>query len=164
VVLARLLAEQGFSTVLVDLTESGLPTRLMARHERLVGLSDLLVGRINVAESIHGDRLSAAHIVPRGVSDQASAVRSAERLPMILDGLRDAYQMLLVECGPRNAADTGKLVRKETEHEIIISAVEPGVDAIAEALADFYGAGYAHLIVMMPGTASSAEGDGSYAA
>lgn len=150
VILARLLAEEGMRVVLVDLTETACPTRLMAAHEGQAGVTDVLTRKAGFSEAIHGDRMSPAHLMPCGVSGPQAAMRAAERLPMILDGLRDAYQLVLAECGAAAVSDIRKLVRKDTEFELVLSAVEPTDERIFDALSEFHGAGFENVIVMMP--------------
>jgi hypothetical protein len=118
--LARAIAESGRTVILVDLTGSACPTRLMAEHDRLAGITDLLCGETAFGDAIHRDRLSDAHIVPQGVSDPARAMRAADRLTMIIDALSDAYDLVLIECGPADTTSLGRLVRGESA-EVILS-------------------------------------------
>ena len=164
VLLARLLAEEGMRVVLVDLTRTGCPTRLMATHEGQPGVTDVLARKAGFSQAIHGDRISTAHLMPRGISDQEQAMRSAERLPMILDGLRDAYQVVLVECGPREPSDVGRLVRNVTDVELIVTAVEPAEERTVGTLSAFYRAGYENLLVMMPDLPEGETSSGTHAA
>ncbi|HEX5933368.1 MAG TPA: Wzz/FepE/Etk N-terminal domain-containing protein, partial [Pseudorhizobium sp.] len=73
VMLAREVAERGKTAILLDLTGSGCPTRLMAQETRLPGITDLLCGETAFGDAIHSDRLSEAHIIPRGTADAAAA-------------------------------------------------------------------------------------------
>lgn len=149
VVLTRLLAEEGYRIVLIDMTESACPTRLMATNDHLPGITDLLTGETSFGEAIHGDRLSPAHLMPRGLADPERAMRSAERLPMVVDALADAYDTVIVECGPTDVAGVERLARRGVA-EVIVSVADPDAAVVTETLSQFYGAGYADLIVMMP--------------
>jgi uncharacterized protein involved in exopolysaccharide biosynthesis/Mrp family chromosome partitioning ATPase len=146
VMLARAVAESGRTVILVDLTGTACPTRLMAEHERMPGISDLLCGETAFGDAIHRDRLSDAHIVPQGVSDLERAMRGADRLTMIIDALADAYDLVLVECGPADKSALNRVVRGDSE--IILSV--PGYDdeAIAELVEDYAEAGYRDLLVL----------------
>lgn len=147
VMLARELAEAGRSVVLVDMTGSSCPTRLMANGKTLPGITDLLTGAAAFADTIHPDRLSDAHIVPRGTADGATAMRGADRLGMIVDGLSSAYDVVLIECGPAGVANLARLTRG-TDADIVISA--PGFDEkrLAETADVFETAGYRNLMIM----------------
>ncbi len=164
VILARLLAESGMHVVLVDLTQTGLPTRLMATQPDQAGVTDVLARKSGFAEAIHGDRISPAHLMPRGMSDPDRAMRAAERLPMILDGLRDAYQIVLVECGASEVSAVRRLVRNGADFDLVMSAVEPTDDRVFDALSEFHDAGYDDILVMMPEWTDAGSADGSHAA
>lgn len=147
VMLARAIAESGRTVILVDLTGSACPTRLMAEHDRLAGITDLLCGETAFGDAIHRDRLSDAHIVPQGVSDPARAMRAADRLTMIIDALSDAYDLVLIECGPADTTSLGRLVRGESA-EVILSVPGFGEQAIAELVVTYADAGFPNLLVM----------------
>ncbi|MGF9562301.1 exopolysaccharide transport family protein [Neorhizobium sp. JUb45] len=147
VMLARELAEAGRTVVLVDMTGSSCPTRLMASGKTLAGITDLLTGSAAFADTIHPDRLSDAHVVPRGTADGATAMRGADRLGMIIDGLASAYDVVLVECGPAGIANLARLTRGK-DADIVISA--PGFDEkrLSDTAEVFETAGYSNLMIM----------------
>jgi uncharacterized protein involved in exopolysaccharide biosynthesis/Mrp family chromosome partitioning ATPase len=147
VMLARAAAEAGRTVVLVDLTGSACPTRLMAQHDRLVGITDLLCGESAFGDAIHPDRLSDAHIIPQGLSDPAKAMRGVDRLTMIIDALADAYDLVLIECGPAEAGGLARLVRNERT-EVILSVPGFSENAIATLVLDYAEAGFRNLLVM----------------
>ncbi len=147
VMLARAVAETERTVILVDLTGSACPTRLMAEHDRLPGITDLLCGETAFGEAIHPDRLSEAHIVPQGISDPVRAMRAADRLTMIIDALSDAYDLVLIECGPADIASLKRLVRADGT-EIILSVPGFSEEAIAELVVSYADAGFRNLLVM----------------
>ncbi|MGQ2969565.1 MAG: GumC family protein [Allorhizobium sp.] len=147
VALARELADRGHRTVLVDMTGSACPTRLMASWRDLSGITDLLTGEAAFAECIHPDRASAADIVPQGNADIRQAMRGADRLSMIVDALSDVYDLVLVECGPANAEGVARLSRND-RHEIILSAPQPEAQELAEIMIAFEDVGYRDLILL----------------
>ena len=128
------------------------------------GITDVLARKSGFAEAIHGDRISPAHLMPRGMSDPDRAMRAAERLPMILDGLRDAYQIVLVECGASEVSAVRRLVRNGADFDLVMSAVEPTDDRVFDALSEFHDAGYDDILVMMPEWTDAGSADGSHAA
>lgn len=163
VLLAREISEAGRSVVLVDMTGSGCPTRLMAESVSLPGVTDLLCGTTPFGETIHPDRLSDAHIIPQGTADAEQAMRGADRLTMILDALSGAYEVVLVECGQAQAAGLGRLTRGGTS-EVILSLPQASAAEIAELLEDYAEAGYRHPLVMSADIAGRPSRSGRYAA
>ncbi|PLK69349.1 chain-length determining protein [Rhizobium sp. TH135] len=147
VALARELADRGHRTVLVDMTGSACPTRLMASWRDLSGITDLLTGEAAFADCIHPDRASAADIVPQGNADIRQAMRGADRLSMIVDALSDVYDLVLVECGPANAQGVARLSRND-RHDIILSAPQPEAQELAEIMIAFEDVGYRDLILL----------------
>lgn len=147
VALARELADRGHRTVLVDMTGSACPSRLMASWRDLPGVTDLLTGDAAFADCIHSDHSSSADIVPQGNADIRQAMRGADRLSMIVDALADVYDVVLVECGPANADGVARLSRNG-HHEIILSAPEPQAQELAEIMIAFEDVGYTDLVLL----------------
>ena len=153
VMLARELDEIGRKVVLIDMTGSACPTWLMAARKDLPGITDLLCGESPFSDTIHPDRLSGADIIPQGNSDVRQAMRGADRLSMIADALADAYDLVLVECGPANAESVARLSRNGA-HEIILSAPKPDEQELVEIMAAFEKVGYSDLVLMSGGGAA----------
>ena len=147
VMLARNVAEQDKSVLLLDMTGSACPTRLMAISPRLAGITDLLCGDAAFGEAIHPDRLSGAHIVPHGTADAAVAMSNAGRLGMVIDALTQAYDLVLVECGATDAVGISHFGANKAG-EVILSAPGVGSDEIADLVQDFHAGGYTNLLVM----------------
>ncbi|NVD38436.1 AAA family ATPase [Ensifer sp. HO-A22] len=147
VMLARLIAEEDRKVVLIDLTGSACPTRLMARSAQLPGITNLLAGEVPFTETIHADRFSDAHIIPQGDADPLLAMRGIERLQMIIDALTNAYDLVLVECGPADESAVDKIARRGGA-EIILSAPAVSDERIVEVLTGFGEAGYRDIVLM----------------
>jgi exopolysaccharide transport family protein len=147
VALAREVAGRGRRAVLVDMTGSAFPTQLMTAFADLPGITDLLTGEAAFADCIHPDRSSSADIIPQGTADVRQAMRGADRLSMIVDALTDAYELVLVECGPAQAEGLARLTRNGT-HEIILSAPEPDARELADIMRAFQEVGYDDLVLM----------------
>lgn len=147
VMLARTIADAGNRVVLVDMTGTGCPSRFMAEHDELPGVTDLLCGEAAFADTIHPDRLSDAHLVPQGMSDIARAMRGADRLSLILDALGSAYDIVLVECGAAEVSGVARLTRSK-ETEIVLSMPQPDEKQFMAAMTEFQKAGYEHIILM----------------
>ncbi|MCO5730679.1 exopolysaccharide transport family protein [Rhizobium sp. SSA_523] len=163
VLLAREIAEAGRTVVLVDMTGSGCPTRLMAESSRLPGITDLLCGTTPFGETIHPDRLSEAHIIPQGNADAEQAMRGADRLTMILDALTGAYDLVLVECGQADARGLGRLTRGEAA-ELILSMPQADAEGVNEHLQAFEAAGHPEPLVMSAQIDGRPSRSGRYAA
>lgn len=163
VMLVRTVAGDGLKTVLIDLTGSACPTELMAESIRLAGLTDLMCGEISIADSIHPDRLSTAHIIPRGNANARRAMRAIDRLPMVIDALTEAYDLVVVECGAADAASIARIARAE-RGEIILSILRSGETEIAELLIEFNAQGFEDVLLMTPGQPASPLGTRSTAA
>lgn len=147
VMLARALSEMGRSVVLVDMTASACPTRLMAPEAGLPGVMDLLAGAAAFGETIHGDRLSDAHIVPRGNAQPREAMRAIDRLTMILSALSDAYDTVLVECGAVQISSLEKMLRN-LPAEIIVSVPGKDGEMLEKTLGELVAQGYEQALPM----------------
>ncbi len=157
VMLAREIAERGRTSILIDMTGSLLPTRLMAVDRYLPGITDLLSGDAAFGDTIHSDRLSDAHIIPRGRADLEDALRGADRLTMIIGALADAYDVVLVECGPADVAGLARLTRNTSEH-IVISMPKPDEDTLSALINACAEAGYNELMLMSDPRATAPQG------
>jgi uncharacterized protein involved in exopolysaccharide biosynthesis/Mrp family chromosome partitioning ATPase len=147
VMLARRIAEDHRKTLLIDLTGSACPTRLMAQSTHVPGITDLLVGDAAFGDIIHGDRLSGAHIIPRGNANIKRAMRGIDRLAMVIDSLADAYDTVIVECGPAEVEGVRRLTRGE-ETDIILSIPGADEDEIVDLISAFGEAGYSEIVLM----------------
>lgn len=149
VMLARTIAGEGLHTLLIDLTGSACPTELMAESMRLPGLTDLMCGDTAIADSIHPDRLSSAHIIPRGNANARRAMRAIDRLPMVIDALSEVYDMVIVECGAANAEAVARIARSEGG-EIVVSILRSDEEEVAQILAAFNAQGFENVLLMTP--------------
>ncbi|KQW30916.1 chain-length determining protein [Rhizobium sp. Root274] len=147
VTLAREVAGRGRRVVLIDMTGSAWPSQMMTAWADLPGITDLLTGEAAFADCIHPDRSSTADIIPQGNADVRQAMRGADRLSMIVDALADAYDLVLVECGPAEANGLARLSRNG-KHEIILSAPEPDARELADIMRAFQEVGYDDLVLM----------------
>jgi Mrp family chromosome partitioning ATPase len=147
VMLARSIAELGRSVVLVDMTVSGCPTRLMAQEAKLAGLSDLLFGETPFGETIHHDRLSNAHLVPQGNAPPIHTAGIIERLTMVLNALADTYDTVLLEFGAADIEGVTRLL-KYIDAEVVVSLPDGDDQLAGETLLELRTFGYSEVIVM----------------
>ncbi|MBB3591680.1 exopolysaccharide transport family protein [Rhizobium sp. BK529] len=163
VALARLLADDGRRVILIDMTGSGYPTELMAENPEALGVTDLLCGEAAFGETIHGDRLSDAHLIPQGVSDVRRAMRGVDRLSLLLDALSSAYDIVLVECGAADVAGVSRLTRSK-EIEVILSLPEIDESAFVGLMQNFQSAGYERVVLMSGGEEAAMRSPARHAA
>lgn len=163
VALARTVAATGLRTIVIDMSGSALPTRLMAEQKTLPGITNLLAGDAAFGETIHADRLSDAHLLPQGTADARRAMRAADRLSMIIDALADAYDLVLVECGPADVSGVKRLAHRG-EAEIILSAAGAPMDEIEATAGAFIDAGYEDVVLLIGNAGANPPSAGRKAA
>ncbi|RFB94863.1 chain-length determining protein [Rhizobium leguminosarum bv. trifolii] len=150
VLLTRMLADAGRRVILIDMTGSGYPTELMAEDQAAPGVTDLLCGEAAFGDTIHGDRLSDAHLIPQGRSDVRRAMRGVDRLSLLLDALAAAYDLVVVECGSADVAGVSRLTRSR-DVEIILSLPEIEETIFVTLMTEFQAAGYERVVLMSGG-------------
>ncbi|MDU0362685.1 exopolysaccharide transport family protein [Rhizobium sp. 25PS6] len=148
--LTRMLADAGHRVILIDMTGSGYPTELMAEDPAALGVTDLLCGEAAFGDTIHGDRLSDAHLIPQGQSDVRRAMRGVDRLSLLLDALAAAYDLVVVECGSADVAGVSRLTRSR-DVEIILSLPEVEETIFVALMTEFQAAGYERVLLMSGG-------------
>lgn len=163
VMLARMLANEGRQTLLVDMTGSACPSRMMAPQSDLPGITNVLAGECATPEALHADRLSNAHILPQGNADPVKAMDHSSDLPRVVDAVADVYDIVVIECGPANS-DGVKQLLGEHNVEMILSVVQPEEELITDYLTDFYSEGFDNLLMMSPGGANPPNRPGRTAA
>ncbi|WP_193175406.1 GumC family protein [Oricola nitratireducens] len=152
--LARALAGEGQRIVLIDLTSGGAASKRMLEDPECPGITDLLAASSSYSDVIYPDFATNAHIIPTGIADPARAMRAMDRLPIILDALASAYDIVIVECGPTNADGLRRLVRDGGQ--IAISVVDPDAPEIVETAGNLLDAGFEDLTLI----AADATGNG----
>ena len=132
VALVRALAGHGVSAMLVDLGSAAGATTAMLGDPQAVGVRDVMAGVASVAEAIHPDTGSGAHLLPTGVSPVAAAARGVVDLGDILDGLSRTYGFLVLECGVSDIAGLGRVSDPSTV--VILAAPDPTDPSVALAI------------------------------
>ncbi len=155
VMLARMLANEGRQTLLLDMTGSACPSRMMTPQSDLPGITNVLAGECSTPNAVHADRLSNAHILPRGTADPAKAMLHSSELPGVIEAVAGVYDIVVVECGPANSDGVKQLLGRENGIEMIFSVVQPDEKLITEYLTDFYSEGFDNLLMMSPGAGNS---------
>jgi exopolysaccharide transport family protein len=148
VMVAREVADSGLRVLLLDLTSIGVASRPMLDGQVRPGITNLLAAEAQFTDVIHADFYSDCHLIPAGTADPETAMRAADRLPIIMRSLTSAYDLVIVECGPVEPEGMTRLVGDETQ--IVLAMIDPedaAVLASAEALA---AAGYNDVLAVSP--------------
>lgn len=148
VLVAREVADAGLRVLLLDLTASGAASRPMLDGTSYPGITNLLASEAQFTDVIHTDHYSDCHIIPVGTADPARAMRAVDRLPIIMDSLTTAYDVVIVECGPTDAAGIRRLASDSAE--ILVSVIEPGDTSIVETAEALRAHGYEELTLVTP--------------
>jgi len=154
VMVAREVADAGLRVLLIDLTASGAASRPMLDSVSYPGITNLLAAEAQFTEVIHVDHYSECHVMPVGTADPMRAMKAADRLPVIMGSLTEAYDVVVVECGASDAEGIRRLVADGTE--IMVSAIEPddATTATAEAL---LARGYGRVMLVSPAANGSPD-------
>ena len=148
VMVARELADAGLRTVFLDLTWSGAPSAAMLESGRYPGITNLLASRAQFADVIHGDLYSDCHVLPSGTADPEQAMKAADRLPIVLEALTTAYDIVVVECGATEAAAIAGVAGEDAE--VFVSAIEPEAEAVVAVADGLEAAGYPDVMKVVP--------------
>jgi Mrp family chromosome partitioning ATPase len=148
VLVAREVADAGLRVLLLDLTASGAASMPMLESSSYPGVTNLLASEAQFTDVIHADLYSDCHVMPSGTADPERAMRAVDRLPIILNSLTTAYDVVVVECGPADADSIRRLVADGSE--VLVSAIEPADENVAEAAAALEAGGYGNLILVTP--------------
>ncbi len=157
VMLARQIADSGLRVLLLDLTANGVASLPMLNGAVLPGITDLLASEAQFVDIIHCDHYSECDVIPAGTASPARAMRAVERLPIIMNSLTTAYDMVVVECGPTDAVGVSRLTAPGSE--VLISAIEPRNRAVLNAAADLRSSGYEDLLMVGPVSGRSPQPD-----
>lgn len=148
VLIAREIADSGLRVLLMDLTANGVAARPMLNGAVLPGITNLLASEAQFTEVIHSDLYSECDVIPSGTANAARAMRAIERLPIIMNSLTTAYDIVIVECGPADVEGVRRLVAPGSE--VLISAIEPSNDTVRAAAAELRAGGYDDLLLVSP--------------
>jgi Mrp family chromosome partitioning ATPase len=112
------------------------------------GITNLLSSEAQFADVIHADLYSDCHVIPVGTANAAKAMRAADRLPIIMDSLTTAYDVVVVECGPANPEAIRRLVGASTE--VLVSVIETDDMSVTETADNLKANGYQAVTLVSP--------------
>jgi Mrp family chromosome partitioning ATPase len=147
VLVARAVSDAGLRVLLLDLTASGAASRPMLDSGLFPGITNLLASESQFSEVIHPDRYSDCHVIPVGTADPARAMRAADRLPIIMQSLTTAYDLVVVECGPADSHGIRRLVGEGSE--VFVSMIEAD-EVVSQATVQLIENGYPDIILVTP--------------
>ncbi|ESZ59462.1 chain-length determining protein [Mesorhizobium sp. L103C119B0] len=147
VLVAREVSDAGLRVLLLDLTASGAASRPMLDSGLFPGITNLLASEAQFSDVVHADLYSDCHVVPVGTADPVRAMRAADRLPIIMQSLTTAYDLVIVECGPADAQGISRLVGDSTE--VFMSMLQAD-DEVAQAAVELIESGYPDLTLVTP--------------
>ncbi|WP_322418870.1 GumC family protein [Mesorhizobium huakuii] len=147
ILVAREVSDAGLRVLLLDLTASGAASRPMLDSSLFPGITDLLASQAQFSDVIHADLYSDCHVIPVGTADPVRAMRAADRLPIIMQSLTTAYDLVVVECGPADAQGISRLGGEATE--VFLSMLEPD-DEVTRAAVKLIESGYPDLTLVTP--------------
>lgn len=148
VLVAREVADAGLRVLLLDLTAAGAASRPMLDTVSLPGITNLLAAEAQFMDVIHTDHYSDCHVIPVGTANPIKAMRAADRLPIIMDSLTTAYDVVVVECGPTDAEGIRRLMSDGAE--VLVSVLEPTDAAIGDTASALRERGYSKLTLVTP--------------
>ncbi len=154
VMVAREVADAGLRVLLIDLTASGAASRPMLDSVSYPGITNLLASEAQFTDAIHTDHYSDCHVMPVGTADPVRAMKAADRLPVIMQSLTSAYDVVVVECGASDAEGIRRLVADGTE--IMVSVIEPDDETAATAAA-LKARGYGRVMLVSPADRTSPD-------
>jgi Mrp family chromosome partitioning ATPase len=147
VLVARAVADAGLRVLLLDLTASGAASTPLLDSGLFPGITNLLASEAQFSDVIHADHYSDCHVIPVGTADPVRAMRAADRLPIIMQSLTTAYDLVVVECGATDAQGIARLVAEGAE--VFVSVIEPN-EEVVQAAAGLIENGYPDLILVTP--------------
>ena len=150
VLVARDMADVGLRVLLLDLTASGAASRPMLESGSYAGITNLLASEAQFADVIHADLYSECHVIPVGTADPVRAMRAADRLPIIMESLTTAYDVVVVECGAADPDSIRRLVGAGTE--VLVSVLESDDVAVTETADRLKASGYSTVTLVSPVT------------
>ena len=148
VLVAREVADSGLRVLLLDLTASGAATGPMLESKSYPGVTNLLASEAQFAEVIHADLYSSCHIIPVGTADPERAMRGIDRLPIIMNSLTIAYDVVVVECGPASAAALNSLMDEDAQ--VLVSVLDPEEKKVADAAEELREGGFGKPLLVTP--------------
>jgi len=148
VLLARYLAGDGASVIVIDMTGAGASSRAMIGPHKVAGIKDLLAGAVSFNDVIHSDRASRAHIIPTGTASAEAAAIAGDRLYMVFNALESTYDFVIIDCGAADVAGLAKITTPATIN--VINAIDENDMSVQKAVEMLAQAGFDQPLIIHP--------------
>jgi len=119
--LARMQAKSDRRVILVDtdFRRSRIAGELSLETD--YGLSDVLRGKVPIADAIVRDTASGADILTTGAYDEdMSLLKYADQISALLDRLKQNYDLVVIDSAPILSVSDSKVVAKMADHTILV--------------------------------------------
>jgi uncharacterized protein involved in exopolysaccharide biosynthesis len=148
ILLTRAFADKGKRAVLLDLTGKNVSARPMLDGYVLPGINDLLNGSAVISDVIHRDCYSTAYLIPTGTAGAENSGADFIRIPVIINSLKSAFDMVVVETGTANATDIARLVLPGSD--LLVSFIDFNSHSVHVCVKDLKTAGYHKVSLITP--------------
>lgn len=148
ILVAREIADAGLRALLLDLTETGAVSHATLESVSYPGITNLLSSEAQFTDVIHTDLYSDCHIMPVGTANPEKAMRAVDRLPIILNSLTTAYDIVIVECGAADPESIRRLVSDDSK--VLVSAIEIVDSNVAETTAELEAGDWKDFLLVTP--------------
>ena len=126
--LARVLAMQGVSTLVVDAAAHFPHIHEIFGIEDGEGLSDVLLGQAQIDTIIRRDAVTSAHVLRAGREpEELTALINSPRMDALLDAFGQVYSVVIIHCG--DAANGARAMVRRCHGAILVAGGSRLIDA-----------------------------------
>ncbi|MGE3830563.1 MAG: GumC family protein [Parvibaculaceae bacterium] len=126
--LARVLAMQGVSTLIVDAASHFPAIHTVFGIDEGQGLSDVLLGEAQIDTIIRRDSVTSAHVLRAGSQPgELAELINSPRMDALLDAFGQVYSVVIVHCG--DAANGARVMVRRCHGAILVAGGSGLVDA-----------------------------------
>ncbi|MBK9077999.1 MAG: lipopolysaccharide biosynthesis protein [Hyphomicrobium sp.] len=138
--LAKALAEQRATVVLVDWSPSGHGIASLAGVSNKRGLTELLLGEISFDEAVNRLPTSTVHFIGCGASlDSAAGDIDPDQLNLVLDALDEAYDHIIVTGGHEDARFLFEAIQGRFDAGVIVAEGKKRASVLEDPAGSFLG-------------------------
>jgi uncharacterized protein involved in exopolysaccharide biosynthesis/Mrp family chromosome partitioning ATPase len=146
--LARNIASQGNSVVVIDMGASGRSARKMLGKSGLPGLFNLLSGAVGVDAIIHKDKSSSVSVVPAGTMFGSDTEVDNNLIPEVVDAIAQSFDYCIIDCGDADPEDVYML--SDIDTAVVMSCVVSDLSQIETREGAFKENGFVEILRIAP--------------